>query len=114
LKNRRHFWTKGIWVVVPFLHVQGMTLFPFVLIRNKSLLSDPKFVRHERIHLCQQIELWVLPFYVLYLWQYFTGRRQGLSHDQAYRQITFEREAYRYESQKGYLRSRPGRAWNLR
>ena len=64
---------------------------PFVLIRKTCSNSDPKFVRHERIHLCQQIELWVLPFMLLYLGNSSPAEGKAFHTIRLYRQITFEK-----------------------
>ena len=45
---------------------RGLTFFPFVFLMNKVDVLDKVFVNHEKIHLRQQIELLVLPFYVWY------------------------------------------------
>ena len=44
---------------------RGLTFFPFFLM-NKEDVLDKVFVNHEKIHLRQQLELLVLPFYVWY------------------------------------------------
>jgi hypothetical protein len=107
----RSWLTKGIWIYLPALHVQGITLFPFVLYKNKELLNSTAFIRHERIHLVQQLEMAIIPFYLLYLGQYGWYRLKGHHHDQAYRNIHFEREAYKNENRPGYLAGRHLWAW---
>jgi len=85
---------------------RAITLYPFVLVRSKSDLEDPLLVNHEKIHLRQQRELLVLPFYSWYLVEYVVGRLKGLSHYRAYRQISFEREAFANERDADYLKKR--------
>ncbi|MBC8047357.1 MAG: hypothetical protein H7Y00_11220 [Fimbriimonadaceae bacterium] len=92
------------------LHVSGMTLFPFILVRKKELLQDKTFVNHEHIHLRQQLELCILPFYILYGLNYLLNRLKYKNHDTAYRNIIFEREAYRNEKDITYLKNR--KFWN--
>lgn len=92
------------------LHVNGMTLFPFVLISDKKLLQDKVFVNHEHIHLRQQLEMLILPFYMLYGLHYIINRFRYKTHHAAYRNIVFEREAYANEKNPGYLKTR--RVWN--
>lgn len=87
---------------------RGMALFPFILVKYREDLTDPQLIRHERIHIRQQAELLILPFYVLYLLNYVWNRLKGESHAQAYFNICFEREAYRNESDATYLQ---GRRW---
>jgi hypothetical protein len=85
---------------------RAITLYPFVFVRRRSDMHDPVLVNHEKIHLRQQAELLVLPFYVLYLLEYVRGRLKGLSHYEAYRQISFEREAFDMERNMHYLKNR--------
>lgn len=99
------------WRITPRLHVNGMALFPFVLVRDRSLLESGDFVRHERIHLRQQLECGILPFYILYLGMYLINRLKGMSHYRAYRLILFEKEAFEHQSDRNYLRTRKWWAW---
>ncbi len=89
---------------VPFLRVDGMALFPFVLVRQPN--PDAVLLNHERIHLRQQLELLLLPFYIWYLIEYGLGRLRGLNHYAAYRNIRFEREAFAQETDLAYLKKR--------
>ena len=100
-------WQK---ILVPKLHVNGITLFPFILIRTEHLQADPVFLQHEHIHLRQQLEMGILPFYVAYLLHYAINRIKRMDHDTAYRNICFEREAYAQERTAGYLKKRS--VWN--
>ena len=91
---------------VPRLHVAGMALWPLVLVRSRR--PSAVLLNHERIHLRQQAELLVLPFYVWYLSEYGYHRLRGHAHQAAYRRISFEREAYAHQHDPGYLtRRRP-------
>lgn len=93
-------------IIFKSLHVRGMALYPFILLREKEFLNDPVIMNHERIHHRQEIELLIIPFYVLYLLNYFFNRFRYATHDEAYRNIIFEREAYANESDFGYLKKR--------
>lgn len=93
------------------LHVYGITLFPFIVIQHPNLLNNKTFVNHEHIHLRQQIELLVIPFYLLYLMHYCINLIKYKNHDKAYRNICFEREAYRNESKINYLVNRKFWSW---
>jgi len=96
-------------VQVPKLGPDGMALFPFILVRQPN--PGPILVNHERIHLRQQTELGVLPFYLWYLTEYIIRRIQHRDHYEAYRNISFEREAFANETNLTYLRTR--RWWNF-
>lgn len=99
------------FVVFSKLHVNGITLFPFVFMKHKGLIADKVFVNHERIHIRQQAELLVLPFYVLYLLFYCVNLLRYRNHHSAYRNIVFEREAYSEDGNENYLNQRKWYAW---
>jgi len=87
--------------------VKGLTLYPFILLRHHHLKMDAVLINHEKIHLRQQLELLVLPFYLLYILNYAINLVRYRSHFKAYRQIIFEREAYNNEQNLDYLKNRP-------
>jgi hypothetical protein len=89
LVHTRHF---------PPRDYSAITLFPFVF-HNERRLSERE-LRHETIHLWQQLALLVVLFYVLYLLFWIVGLLRYRSHDRAYRSIPFERSAYRLEDRK--------------
>ena len=90
---------------------RAITLYPFVFVKKHKDLENQVMLNHEKIHLRQQLELLVLPFYVLYLVEYAIGRLRGFSHNKAYRQISFEKEAFAHEQDFGYLGSRKRNAY---
>ncbi|TSD64763.1 hypothetical protein FFF34_012755 [Inquilinus sp. KBS0705] len=100
-------------IVVPFLNVNGMALFPVILVKHKALLADSVTINHEKIHLRQQAELLVLPFYVLYLLNYLVNLISYRNHHKAYMNICFEREAYANEADMNYLKQRKWFKWRL-
>jgi len=63
-----------------------------VLYCEKDPTED--LINHEQVHLSQIQKDGVLKFYFNYLKEYFHGRRQGLSHYKAYRNISYEKEAF--------------------
>ena len=85
---------------------RGLTLFPFVLVKHSSDKKNSVFVNHERIHLRQQIELLIIPFFILYFLEFFLRFIQYGIVDLAYRNISFEKEAYANEKDIGYLKQR--------
>lgn len=95
---------KGLIVYVSFLWVEGMAIFPFVLLKTR--LPKPALLNHERIHLRQQLETGILLFYVWYLAEYLFGLIRYHNHYRAYRAISFEREAFANETTYIYLRNR--------
>ena len=83
----------------------GITIFPFILI-DQRFRTDAVLLNHEKIHIRQQLELLVLPFYFLYLGNYLINLIRYRNHHKAYRNIIFEKEAYRHESNLSYLGKR--------
>ena len=67
-----------------------------------------RLVNHERIHTAQMRELLYIPFYIIYLIEWTI--RLAMK-DNAYRSISFEREAYRHESDFDYIDQRKHFAW---
>ena len=95
---------------VSFLPAAGMALFPFILVKTVKLKTNTVIINHENIHLRQQLELLLVPFYVLYLLHYLLNLLYYWHHDKAYRNIVFEREAYTNENDLEYLKNR--KFWN--
>lgn len=91
---------------------RGLTLFPFVIIRNFADKENKVLLNHEKIHIRQQLELLILPFFVLYFLEYFFRLIQFKDRNKAYRNISFEREAYANESDFNYLQNRS--LWRFR
>lgn len=81
-----------------------MALFPFILIKSADYKKDKILLNHEKIHLRQQLELLILPFYVLYLSNYLLNRLKYKDHHQAYKNIIFEKEAFNNETNLDYLK----------
>lgn len=77
------------------LRVNGITLYPFVFVRSQA--PGKILLNHERIHFEQVKRLGFWRFYFLYLKEYLSNRRRGLGHYQAYREISFEKEAYLFQ-----------------
>ncbi len=82
-----------------------LNLFGFYLTRDDSWV-DARIINHERIHDAQQRELLYIPFYLLYLFEYLVRLIQFRNHDKAYRNISFEREAYANDKDFNYLKRR--------
>lgn len=84
----------------------GLTIFPFILLKHDRLKSDLVLINHEKIHFRQQLELLVLPFYLFYVFEFLFRLLQFKNWKLAYKNISFEREAYGNESNFNYLRTR--------
>ncbi|GLU43740.1 hypothetical protein [Allomuricauda sp. NBRC 101325] len=84
----------------------GLSLWPFIFLKEDSLKADEVLINHERIHLKQQQELLILPFYLLYISEWLLRTILYLDSYRAYQNISFEREAYANEKDMQYLRKR--------
>ena len=85
---------------------RGLTVFPFVFVKYRLDKENLVFVNHERIHLRQQLELLVIPFFIWYFIEFVLRLIQYKNLDLAYRNISFEREAYANEKDLNYLNQR--------
>lgn len=84
----------------------GLVIWPFVLIKDQRLRNDLVFMNHERIHLRQQMELLVIPFFIWYGIEFIVRWIQFKDRHIAYRNISFEKEAYENEKDLNYLEKR--------
>ncbi|HMU97979.1 MAG TPA: hypothetical protein PLC61_00905 [Chitinophagales bacterium] len=89
----------------------GVTIFPFIILKSKLDKQIETLVFHERIHIRQQLEMLILLFYIWYLVEFLIKWLQYKDSKLAYRNISFEREAYGNENNFNYLRKR--NFWNF-
>ncbi|AFD55134.1 hypothetical protein RA0C_0118 [Riemerella anatipestifer ATCC 11845 = DSM 15868] len=68
-------------------------------------------MNHEKIHLRQQLELLILPFFVWYGLNYLWNLIKYKNHREAYRNIIFEQEAYENQNDLEYLKNR--KLWQI-
>ena len=98
-----------------FMKIGGITLWPFVVLREKHNKNKwareraARIINHESIHIKQQEELLIIPFYVLYITEWFI--KLFIYGKQAYYNISFEREAYDNDDNLQYLSSRKNYRW---
>jgi len=72
---------------------------------------DTVLLNHEKIHLKQQLELLILPFYLWYILEFVFRFIQYRNWQTAYKNISFEKEAYLNEGNLHYLNER--RFWRF-
>lgn len=84
----------------------GLTFYPFIFLKTASLKTNRVLLNHERIHLQQQLELLIVPFYIIYILEFLRGLIRYKNRQEAYRNISFEREAYKNEKDLDYLKTR--------
>lgn len=97
-----------------FMKIGGITLWPWIILReryNMAYLEKQKerVIRHEMTHIKQQAEMLVLPFYIWYVVEYILKLFKYGS--KAYRNLSFEREAYANEHDLEYINNRKAYAW---
>ena len=93
-----------------FGNYEGFSFFIFIFYW-RGTQDKSTILNHERIHFWQQVELLFIVHWLLYVIFYLVGRLRGRNHDAAYRSIPFEREAYAFERDPGYLAERKPFAW---
>ena len=67
---------------------------------------DKYILNHEKIHSAQIFEMLVVPFYLWYLVEWAVRLVSCGNGHRAYRNISFEREAYAHGNDLGYLSRR--------
>lgn len=82
-----------------------LNLFGTLWTRDKSWI-DRYVINHERIHNAQMRELLIIPFYIIYILEWLIRIIQFRNAHKAYRNISFEREAYAHGHDLGYLKRR--------
>jgi hypothetical protein len=84
----------------------GLSLWPFIFLKHPELKKDQVLINHEKIHLRQQRELLILPFYLIYISEWLLRSLLYLDFYKAYQNISFEREAYFNQKNLNYLKQR--------
>ena len=80
----------------------GLSLWPFIILKNDDLKDDTVLINHEKIHLKQQQELLIVFFYILYITEWLLRTLLYMDSYKAYQNISFEREAYANETNLNY------------
>lgn len=89
----------------------GITIFPLIIIKSKYRNEIRQLILHEKIHFRQQMEMLVLFFYIWYGIEFAIKWIRYKNFNLAYRNISFEQEAYSNENNLKYLRNR--NFWNF-
>lgn len=93
--------------VLPFKGFKAINLFGVLFVRKGCVMSDVS-LNHEKIHTAQMREMLYVFFYLWYVVEWVV-RLFGKGN--AYRNISFEREAYDNQSYILYLDERRRYAW---
>lgn len=92
---------------IPFKSFNAVNLMGILFVHPGVYLSD-ELIRHERIHTAQMLELGIVFFYLFYLLEWTV---RLFMRGNAYRNLSFEREAYSHQREKDYLQRRKLYAW---
>ena len=98
-------------MIVVFKHLfvknyVGLSFWPFIVVKEQVYKTDEVLINHEKIHLQQQKELLVLPFYLWYIVEWLLRCLWYLNTYKAYQNISFEKEAYHHEKDMNYCQNR--------
>ena len=91
---------------LPIKRYTAMVLFLIIFARKEKKPLKSKTIRHEKIHARQQLELLIIPFYLWYGIEYLINLIIYSGPKEAYRNISFEKEAYEGQNVQDYLKSR--------
>lgn len=94
--------------IIPFKGFLAVNIFGVLFVRGTKRAISDVVLNHERIHTAQMKELLFLPFYILYLLEWIV---RLFMRGNAYRNLSFEREAYANEKNLNYLVTR--RRWAM-
>ena len=90
--------------IIPFKGFKCINLFGILFCRKQLNKID---INHEAIHTKQMQEMLYIPFYILYIIEYLIKLFKG----NAYRNLSFEREAYNNQYNLNYLNNRKHYSW---
>ena len=93
--------------LIPFPGYKAINLFGVLFVRGNAKI-DEQTIRHESIHTAQMQEMLYIFFYLLYVVEWVV---RLFMKGNAYRSISFEREAYENEGDLDYLSDRTWFAW---
>ena len=92
---------------IPFKGFRAINIFGVIYARRDTFISD-KTIRHEQIHTAQMKEMLYVFFYIWYLIEWVV---RLFMKGNAYRNISFEREAYKHQNELDYDKLRNRFAW---
>ncbi len=115
LKNKFIFW----FLKLLGYEVIAITIYPFIILNFDEIPKHDlvRIINHEKIHLAQFKELWIIGFYFLYVFYWLKNivalrNTKDIPEDAAYFLIPFEIEAFLNEDNKEYLSKRKKNEWS--
>ena len=94
--------------IIPFKGFAAINLFGVLFIRGDTVITS-RLVNYEEIHTAQMKEMLYVFFYLWYVAEWLV--KLFIHGRNAYRNISFEREAYSNEGNALYLSGRRRYAW---
>lgn len=89
---------------IPFKGFTAINIFGVIFARKEAKPLSDKTINHEKIHTAQMRELGYIGFYILYFVEWlYRLIRQTYTGEDAYRAISFEKEAYAKDDRSTYL-----------
>ena len=85
----------------------AINLFGLLFCKKDAKINDV-IVNHESIHTSQMKEMLYIPFYLWYVIEWLI---KLLFKGNAYRNISFEQEAYKYQEDSNYVKTRKYYDW---
>jgi len=91
--------------LIPFKGFKAINLFGVVFVRRECTVTVAD-LNHEAIHTAQMREMFYAIFYLAYVMEWLWHLVKCNDTHEAYRRISFEREAYAHQSDLNYLNKR--------
>ena len=95
---------------IPTKGYAALFFFGILFVRKNSIISKTT-IRHEKIHEKQCIEMLGIFFYLFYILEWLFKLAKYKDTKKAYYNISFEREAYKNQSDLNYLNTRKWYSW---
>lgn len=89
---------------------KAITIGPFVFTKSHTILN-PIDLNHEDIHWAQEKEMLIFLFLILYIIEFIIKLCIYRNWNKAYRNISFEREAYTNQNNIEYIKTRKNYNW---
>lgn len=97
--------------VIPFGNYATINLFGILFTKIKTGILNKYTINHESIHTAQMKEMGYIFFYLWYGIEYLCIRLFHKKQGDAYHDVSFEEEAYKYQRDLTYLQNRKHYAW---
>ena len=97
--------------LIPFRGFRAINLLGVVFARKGLYPLSERTINHEAIHTAQMKEMLYVFFYLWYVVEWIVRLFQYKNSREAYRNISFEREAYHAEHELHYVKHRKLFTW---